>query len=446
MKRNNFIDTVFWFVLILFTNPGGIQQTLGIYDVFGRLNLNDLLFVILLACYLFTNKHTLSIKETNKLKTRIIVFAVYYFLVFGYITPNLRDDSVNNLFNFTKMRFVLYALSMFFFTYTFWKRSYLKFFKLFTISSLIILILFLQSLATNFDILAQTVKPRGFIDLDRHLLLSYGLMPIFTPLGVAFFVFKYKGKFYIQIILGFILMNTAWLVSLTRRHIIGLIVTLIIGLLIFMYINRINILKLGDRFKRIIFIALFLIVVAGVSFPEYFNSTYTLIKSTMSVIETGQDITGKQDERLALFGREKMVEEFNKHPFLGTGFNNLWRTSEGGKLGYEASDYPFQAALAKNGILGLLFYLPVYLILISTLIKDLIFCKNNKHLLGSFEATLLLSFIIHFIFILIQYMNWFLPVSNAGRASSFYILLAAYFASREVFYSKINFNKPTKFR
>ena len=438
---NIFIDKIFWFVLILFTNPGGIQQTLDIYNIFGRTNLNDFLFVIMLACYLLTKSHTLSTKESKKLKTRIIVFAIYYFLIFGYITPSLEDDNVNNLFNFIKMRFALYNLSMFFFTYTFWKRSYLKFFKFFTVSSIIILIIFLQSLITNFEILTTTAASRGFIDLNRIMLLSYGLMPFFTALGVVYIIFKYRGRFSFHILLGFILMNTAWLVSLTRRHILGLIFTLIIGLLIFVYINRTNILKPVGRFNRIIFFILFLLIIVGVSFPKYLNSAYTLIESSISVIKTGENISGKEDERLAFFGRKKMVEEFNRHPFLGTGFANIWRTSEGDKEGYEASDYPFQATLAKNGLLGLLFYLPVYLVLIGTLKNDLIFCKKNKHLLGSFEAALLLSFIIYFIFNLIQYMNWFGPVSNSGRAANFYILLAAYFASREIFYNKIGIFK-----
>jgi hypothetical protein len=114
-----------------------------------------------------------------------------------------------------------------------------------------------------------------------------------------------------------------------------------------------------------------MIVIVGLIFPTYVRSGYVLVKSTINVIKTGSNITGLRDERLALFGREKMVEEFTKHPLLGTGFNNLWRTSEGERYGYEASDYPFQSALAMSGILGLLFYLPVYIILIRALLRDL---------------------------------------------------------------------------
>ena len=212
----------------------------------------------------------------------------------------------------------------------------------------------------------------------------------------------------------------------------GFVITFIIGLLIFSYINR----KITD-FRVALFS--FYDSHCWVNIPTYVRSGYVLVKSTINVIKTGSNITGLRDERLALL-EEKMVEEFTKHPLLGTGFNNLWRTSEGERYGYEASDYPFQSALAMSGILGLLFYLPVYIILIRALLRDL---KTFRALRASQRnidqiSVILLGLMIYFIHTLILYMNWFSPVSNAESVSVFYILLGWYFALREVFYQNLH--------
>ena len=47
---------------------------------------------------------------------------------------------------------------------------------------------------------------------------------------------------------------------------------------------------------------------------------------------------------------------------LGTGYNPLWLSSEGDARGYEASDYIFLGSLAQHGIIGLLIFLPIYII------------------------------------------------------------------------------------
>ena len=436
-QQYKLVDIIFWTALILFTNPGGIQQTLGIFEIIDRINLNDVLFLALLFCFLFIKGYKRSEhKDTILLNISILIFLIYYFVVFGFITPQLRETNVDVVFNLYKLRFALYSSMIFYFSFSFFKRGWSLFLTLFLISSIVILLLFLQSFVSGFEILPYTVFSRGFIDQDRYILLDYGVMPFLTPLGAAVLIFKYKKKNSKLIILGLILINLVWLISLTRRHIMGFVITFIIGLLIFSYINRSKI----TQYFRVALFSFFMIVIVGLIFPTYVRSGYVLVKSTINVIKTGSNITGLRDERLALFGREKMVEEFTKHPLLGTGFNNLWRTSEGERYGYEASDYPFQSALAMSGILGLLFYLPVYIILIRALLRDL---KTFRALRASQRnidqiSVILLGLMIYFIHTLILYMNWFSPVSNAESVSVFYILLGWYFALREVFYQNLH--------
>jgi hypothetical protein len=444
-KQNNInkIDYIFWFTLILYTNPGGIQQALGIYKLFGQINLNDILFVILLLCYLFVSTGTNKISPiSSSLRKYIIIFAIYYFIVFGYLTPVVNNSVVNTALNFIKLRFAFYSFAMFFFVFVFWQQSWQLFIKLFIFTSIFIFILFLQSFFTGFDILPTFIISRDFIAMDRNLLLSYGLMPFFTPIGTAILIFKSKLKYRNFLIAGFILMNVTWLVSLTRRHILGMFITIIIAALLYNYLFKP---KLGKKlkilFKSVIAFGILLFIV-NIFLPSYIEAGSKAIESAVYVIRFGENITGNSDERLVFFGRARITDEFYKSPFLGTGFDNLWRTSEGEQYGLEASDYPFQAALAMAGLIGCLMFLPIYMVLIKALYKDIKHFKRNPNQFNELLNLLLLSFIISFIFTLLQYMNWFFPVSNAGN-ETFFILVGFYFASRELYYKKfssVNFN------
>ncbi len=436
-QNKNIVDYIFWFVLILFTNPGGIQDALNISKLSSGINLNDFLFVILTSCFLFVIlKKQAGNPFFTKIGISIVIFVIYYFIVFGYYTPLLNDPTVDVKFNFIKLRFAFYSFALFFFVFTFWQRSWQVFVKLFVYSSVIILLLFLQSFFTGHEILPTEIVDRGFITIDRNLLLSYGLMPLLTQIGAALIIFNLKTKYKIMLILGFIMINIAWLVSLTRRHILELFITLLIAVLIFNYIKSTD---WGFKIKIILRSILGLTGLLFVTYliiPNYFYAGIDAIENTIYVIQYGEKITGGVEERLTLFSRYKMVEEFEKSPLLGTGFDNIWRTKEGDQLGYEASDYPFQSALAMAGILGCLMFLPVYLILIKSLYTDIKFLKENKIVLCTLHDLFLLSFIVYFLFTIIQYMNWFFPVSNAGKPM-FFIILGFYFAERNLFYQEV---------
>ena len=101
-----------------------------------------------------------------------------------------------------------------------------------------------------------------------------------------------------------------------------------------------------------------------------------------------------------------------------------------------------------TGIFGLLFFLPVYVLLVKSLISDLKYLRNNKVNYYSMEFFCFILFILYFIYNLMQYMNWFRGVSLSAQ-SSWYIYLAMYFASRQLFYNtQVNIieNAYEKFR
>jgi O-antigen ligase len=171
------------------------------------------------------------------------------------------------------------------------------------------------------------------------------------------------------------------------------------------------------------------------SFPKYIDAAVVTFQETINVITSGEDSTGRKDERLG-FSRTFIVNLIMDNPIFGTGFDNKWRTHDGDEQGYETSDYPFLAALAMKGLIGVLIFLPVYFVLIGTIKKDIKFIKKNSFSYDNVEFFLIIFFILYFTYDLVLYMNWFTPVS-LSRDYEWLCLLAMYLAARELFYKNL---------
>jgi hypothetical protein len=91
-------------------------------------------------------------------------------------------------------------------------------------------------------------------------------------------------------------------------------------------------------------------------------------------IKYGRSTVGYKDARLG-FGKKELQKKIDENFIVGTGFDNRWRVSE--EAGWEASDYPFLAAIAMVGILGLLIFLPVYIHLGKSMVTDLKYFKGT---------------------------------------------------------------------
>lgn len=440
-SKHKFIDYLFWIIFILFTNPGGIQQALGIYEFgIGGTNLNDYLFVLLLFLYIILpHRQIRKTKDYRLVKKYLFIFSTYYFLFFIYLTPIIKDtNSQNIIFNLIKSRWVFYSISLFFITYKFFLHSYKVFFKLLAYSSVIILLIFFISVITGLELLPYEDISRGFIDMSRYILLSYGLMPLLVPIGVILVVYKFNIDYRKVLLTAAIMMFLAWLISLTRRHIFGAFIYVFLATILYNYIKGKKLISFIPIF-RIIFASSIIIVVVYFSFPKYIDGGIKTFETTVYVIQHGETEEGHIDKRLG-FNRTFIVDLFKDNPIVGTGFSNNWRTSAGDKAGFEASDYPLLSAFAMTGIVGILLFLPIYILLIKYIYNDIRMLRrfgfNNK----SFEDFILILFIIVFTFHLLEYMNWFIFVSNPNKYW-FPVYIAMYLASRRMFYNRIRYER-----
>lgn len=434
-KKYEFIDYIFWILFILYSNPGGILQALGLMSgEGGSVSIRDFLFFLLLGCFMLV-QHNRIIKSNDyhKVIKYFFIFGLYYFFVFGYFTPIFKMSEGHTFFYFLKKsRTTIYSFLLFIIVYHFYLRSHVLFFRTLFLSSIVILILFIATLITGIEILPIDTLNRSFTNAQRIFLRSYGFMPLLIPIGAVVIVFfKYKFKWKTIILIAFGLMFLAWLLSITRRHIIGTFVYLFLALVLFNYFQH----KALFSTKKLFLVGFYTIVIGFVislSFPKYIQASYDALEESIQVIQSGESSSGGKDARLG-FGKDFMQNLIKENIYFGTGFDNRWRTKEGDDQGYEAADYPLLGAIAMTGIFGLLFFLPVYVLLVKSLISDLKYLRNNKVNYHSMEFFCLILFIVYFIYNLMQYMNWFRGVSLSMQ-STWYIYLAMYFASRQLFY------------
>jgi hypothetical protein len=322
------LDYIFWFLLVMFSNPGGILTAIGIAGSEGSVGITDAIFFMLLACYLRTssNINNSTYKKTIKW---LIFFIIYYFVVFGYLTPLFKGTSNYSYITFLKKsRFTIYSLLLFIFVYAFYIRSHVIFFKILIISSIIILSLFLVSYIAGVDIIPYTENNRGFIDVDRIFLISYGDFFLLEPMGFIVLIFLKKSfKWKKFIIMAFILTAIAILLTITRRHLLGFFIYFFIVTIIYNYLNKKPLVPIKKIMSSGVYLILFGFILS-ISLPKHLEAAKVGFEESISVIGQGETSTGSEDARLGL-GKEFMQDLIVNNIYFGTGFDNRWRTKDG---------------------------------------------------------------------------------------------------------------------
>ena len=308
-------------------------------------------------------------------------------------------------------------------------------------SSLIVIVLFLITITVRIDILPVHIMERGFIKADRLMMVNYGLMSILIPMGVVMLVYRFKIKYRQIIFICALLMYLLWILGLFRRHIFGSIILFIMAAVVYNYMHRKSLIPIKKILNSMVYLSIMLGIIY-LSFPKYVEAGIEAGNQTIHVIQYGETTTGQKDARMGM-GKKFMQDLIKENWMFGTGFDNRWRTGEGDDSGFEASDYPFLGAIAMTGVIGLLVFLPIYFVLIKTIIYDIKYLRKNQINVHSIETFIFITFIIYFVYDFMQYMNWFLPMAlfSTTRGYEWYIFLALYLASRNLFYQKERLNK-----
>lgn len=432
-KNIAIVDYLFWSFVILFTNPGGIIEALNLFYIFGKINFRDVIFVILTILYLIIPK-TYSIVDHSfiAIKRYLLIFLIYFYLFYVVFIPRINNvENYSLIFSIIKTRYTLYHIAMFFYIYVFFRRRWDIFLKIFLLSSIIVLILFLQARVTGINILPISIMNRNFVNIDRNLMVSEGLMPLLIPLGIAVIVLRFKSPYRYVVIAGFVLMSAAYLYALWRRNIIAVFAYFLLAVLIDSFIKQKMSRLAINSLKAAAFLAVMTVAFYFIS-PKYTKAAQVALLETVSVVKESKTTSGQSDVRLGL-NRPFINNLFYKNPVWGTGFDNRWRIRQGDEQGYEAADYPLLAALAMFGLIGILLFGPVYLHIIKTIISDLKYIRGHPGKKNNAMQLLSITFILFFLYHLMQYFNYYIFISVTDDFIN-YFFLSLYYSSRAGYY------------
>ena len=432
---DSFINYIFWILLILYTNPGGIIDAFGLFYISGKINAGDLLFVALTVCYLvIPKKHTVFDLDFLKVRKYLLIFLIYYLVVFIILVPFYNENKDFSIAgNLIKARYTVYIILLSIYMYEFFKRRWDIFFKVFLFSSIIVLTMFIITVVSGLTLLPVGLMNRDYVNIERNLMVSEGLMPLLIPLGAVIIVFNLKIKFRFLILAGFSLMSLVYVLELWRRNILAVFIFFILAVLAEVFITKRYSIIFNNAVKVVTLLAL-VVAVSYLLVPRYVDAAVLGIQKSFSVVEGKRNVEGEKDVRMTL-DRPFINEKFYKHPFFGTGFDNRWRTKMGDEQGFEAADYPFLSALAMFGIVGVLLFLPIYVVIVKILRLDFNYLRtHNDTVTRSFLYLFLMGFLLYFVFHLAQYFNYFQALSNSD-SFYWYFLLTLYLAGRSRFYS-----------
>lgn len=427
------ISYIFWSLLIIYTNPGGIIEAFNVSDIWGKVDMKDLLFALMSICFLFIPKsnNILDI-EYRKILIFLVLFMLYYLIFHVIIVPLLNGISSYSVINsIIKSRHNIYYLLFFIYIYEFFKQRVDIFIKIYAYSSVTIIILFILQLPFNIKILPVYLLDRSFIEIKRNIMMSEGILLLLIPMGVIIIVYNLKIYYRGIIVLGFTLLPLYYIISLRRMELISIVIYLLIAIISNILITKEYKLLLTRGIKTI---ALLMIIISlsHFIFPQYTEAAGSSLIESYNVIRYGKTSNGEKDERLQL-SKPFIVSQFLKHPIFGTGFDNRWKNSSGQKQGYESSDYPLLTGFARYGLVGIVIFTPIYFVIFKILKKDIKHFQRNTMLKPNLSYLFMLTFMLYFMYHFLQYFNWYCAVSS-NVFYYWYIFLAFYLAARYRYY------------
>ncbi|MCF8367430.1 MAG: hypothetical protein K9G76_00210 [Bacteroidales bacterium] len=436
-KDNPIIDILFWVSIVFYIDPGGYLT----YYLNGRIFGLHYQFTFVTLAYIcfflrFKNPEILinENKEISGYIWKTLLWFMYYLLIYGWLNTSYVDLP----FQFITRGFRVIFQGFIVIPIIYFAIIRLKLFlNLLTWSTIFILLLYVASVITGGEYVPFMSGDRGFLNATRYFMYGYGIIYFLIPLSFAYLFSRYKPN--LPVLMGGILVSIMIFISITRRYIVGLFEYYLIILIIFTYIEHGKLFK-GIRrvfsLRNIGFFLLFLFVLS-LLFSEYLDFAIEAAKESYNVMVYGKTSSGAQDVRMSLFGKVGIVDAIRENFWFGTGFDPAWGTGDGGKNEWEGSDYIFLSAFAMYGLIGLLIFLPFYLIAFKVLRNFISLIRDYRNLIYTHKNLFELPVIIgiaaasEFIKNIIEYPNWFYPIGATGWSPQYFIffglLLGSYF-------------------
>jgi hypothetical protein len=384
-SRNHPVFT-FWLLFNLYFDPGGYQGVLFQGNIVSIFKFTDIIFLLFWIPYFnLKNRRSVFIEEKylNLFYKYMGIYMLYFVIVYGFIIPQI-NDRVDFITFLIKSRLYFMAFLLIRPIYFFVKYGMEDHFKIVVYSAAICLTLYFISLISGLKLIPIATGDRYINSgIMRITLWNYGLFDWVLNLAFIVLLLKIKIKNKRLLFYSGLLMAFAIVLTLTRRELIGRVFSILIILIIANYLFK------SYRKIQIVKIILPLVFLSGllyITFPKYIGYASDEYKSIGSLVSTGLDKEGNTDYRLAGTGdvvsMEKLISE---HPFFGVGFTRYsyedltnFRDLDNPLAGlYAGGELPYLGSIGKVGIIGLVFFLPMYILILMMSLKLYRIIKKN---------------------------------------------------------------------
>jgi hypothetical protein len=404
----------FWLSLAFFFDPGGFFVGYFNSNLFGPINITDAFFLLMILSFVLNSRSHIPVYDKYFITffKYIIFVEIYFIFVYGYLIPSLDNRNTFLLFLIKERNFI-YGCFIFWFVYVFVQRGLIFHYKITIYSGVIILSLFFLDQILGLNLIpVSTILRYKEDEMIRIGMLSYGLFQFVFPLALIVLFIKRTSAIRIPLkkplYISGILMTIVFFLTLTRRTYLEIAVTVFMS---FWIINKLMIIRQG--LIKITIAIFFVITVFFAAFPSYIRFSFNIYQDTFLLIARGEDSRGYTDYRLSGSGDLEYAKEYIKEkPWFGQGFNwmtwdeKIERDLKGDKFAKAwdaAQEVAVYYALFSKGLIGIMFYTPVYILIISCWLK--IFKVVKKHItqLIFFDPILLIFGISTLLYFILEF-------------------------------------------
>lgn len=434
------IVVVFWIIIIFLLDPGGfVSKYVGGSSALYKFY-HYLLVSVAFACYYIHKRHHHYLLKEHEsiiqwIRYLLITWMVYYLAGYANLITNERLIGMDFFAKHYRMIVqVFLVIPVAYFTSIGTHPYFVRTQSKVTITVIVLLVL---TVLSGVKFVEVNTAFRGYTQGVRFLLVGNGLVMFSLSLAVAMILSNFK---YNKLVLFAGIAIVIYIfISITRRSILAIFMHLLIINFLFNYINGRNFLSFTKLLSiKIISFVLLILAFVLILFPGYFATTVDSFVNLYKILFTDYKPEGSELERISLTEQVGIVNAIKDNFYFGTGYHPDWFSGDGGQDRWEGSDYVFLGSFAQYGLIGLLIFVPYYIIAVNIIIKTLrtikkhrIFIFANRHI---FLYVVLLSVATSSEFIknIIEYPNWFHPIAATGTTPAWYIyfglLIGSYFS------------------
>jgi len=435
---HNHPDFWFWIFLNLYFDPGGYVYAFLGGSLVGSFNAYDVFISGMIICLLSAKTNWNEVLHDQFLKRFLLylfIFGAYYFIVYGGLVPYFQNDFNYSTF-LIKNRTFVYSFIIIIAVYTFSLRSLYYFYTTTLFVGIICLTLFFISLVAGISLapVEQQLRYTGS-EMMRISMINYGVFYLLFPFSLIVYLLSRKIilnlNYKLWLYYAGVIFILAQIITLTRRVQIDIIGTIVIVTLIISYLFRTG--KLSSMLKVTI-PAILVLITLYFTFPKYVGYLGEVGKDTFLLMTTGVDSKGVGDQRVTGDKDYDLVKEYIKNNLLfGTGYTYIyWKdgraTSERGEKYSRARDAAGEVNIYLLffgfGILGAIFMLPLYFIMVKLFYRLIKLLKLT--LTNYLQDPMLLIFSIYILYVIASkftYNLWSLSSDFIGEGMSFTAVL-----------------------